>query len=43
MESVKSVQSVRKYHAWNLWENVTHGIGVLLSIAQLYVQICCSV
>ena len=36
--SVKSVQSVRKYHAWNLWENVTYGIRVPLSIAQLYVQ-----
>ena len=36
--SVKSVQSVRKYHAWNLRENVTYGIRVPLSIAQLYVQ-----
>ena len=36
--SVKSVQSVRNYHAWNLWENVTYGIRVPLSIAQLYVQ-----
>ena len=36
--SVKSVQSVRNYHAWNLWENVTYGIRVPLSIAQLYTQ-----
>ena len=36
--SEKSVQSVRKYHAWNLWENVTYGIRVPLSIAQLYTQ-----